>query len=207
MLNPDYSDMLSALSAAGVEYLVVGAYALAAHGLPRATGDIDFWVRPSSENASAVLEALGRAGGFAVAGSIEEDPPLRLILKVNDLRTAVDAILGDPPHRLVFDPAMLEPDLDPVAGPLLAEAQAPVRVDLHRTETDGGRLGFTASRTGLSGGRGAMEGEPQVLISTHWRSLGPGMVTLRLEKVQAVNSDFEPLPLPQPLHLFLLHVN
>jgi len=39
MLNPDYRDMLSALSAEGVEYLVVGAYALAAHALPRATGD------------------------------------------------------------------------------------------------------------------------------------------------------------------------
>ena len=40
MLNPDYRDILSAFSAEGVEYLVVGAYALAAHGHPRATGDI-----------------------------------------------------------------------------------------------------------------------------------------------------------------------
>ena len=62
MLNPDYRDMLSALSAAGVEYLVVGAYALAAHGLPRSTGDIDFWVRPTSENADRVWKALQRFG-------------------------------------------------------------------------------------------------------------------------------------------------
>ena len=62
MLNPDYRDMLSALSAGEVEYLVVGAYALAAHGLPRATGDIDFWVRPSTANAERVLEALRRFG-------------------------------------------------------------------------------------------------------------------------------------------------
>ena len=56
MLNPDYRDMLSALSAAKVEYIVVGAYALAAHGLPRATGDIDFWVRPTAENCGPGLE-------------------------------------------------------------------------------------------------------------------------------------------------------
>lgn len=49
MLNPDYHDILSAFENAGVEYLLVGAYALAAHGQPRATGDIDVWIRPTSE--------------------------------------------------------------------------------------------------------------------------------------------------------------
>jgi hypothetical protein len=44
-MNPDFRDMLSALSEAGAEYLVVGAYAMAAHGLPRATGDLDIWIR------------------------------------------------------------------------------------------------------------------------------------------------------------------
>lgn len=46
MLNPDYRDMLLQLNEEKAEYLIVGAYALAAHGLPRATGDIDLWVRP-----------------------------------------------------------------------------------------------------------------------------------------------------------------
>lgn len=41
MLNRDYAEMLSALSELGCEFVVVGAYALAAHGIPRATGDID----------------------------------------------------------------------------------------------------------------------------------------------------------------------
>lgn len=58
MLNPDFRDMLSAFIAEGVEFLVVGAYALAAHGLPRATGDLDFWIRRSPENAERVLRAL-----------------------------------------------------------------------------------------------------------------------------------------------------
>ena len=62
MLNPDYRDMLSAFADAEVEYLLVGAYALAAHGHPRATGDMDLWVRRSSENAGRVLQALSVFG-------------------------------------------------------------------------------------------------------------------------------------------------
>ena len=61
-MNSDFSDMLSALSAEGVEYLLIGAYAMAAHGVPRATGDIDIWVRPSPDNADRVLRALARFG-------------------------------------------------------------------------------------------------------------------------------------------------
>jgi len=59
-LNRDYNDILSALSAEGAEFLIVGAYALAAHGIPRATGDIDIWVRPTPENAMRVMRALKR---------------------------------------------------------------------------------------------------------------------------------------------------
>jgi len=62
VLNPDYRDMLSAFADAEVEYMIVGAYALAAHGHPRATGDIDLWVRPSSENAERVFHALSEFG-------------------------------------------------------------------------------------------------------------------------------------------------
>lgn len=62
MLNEDYRDMLRSLAAEKVRFLLVGAYALAAHGYPRATLDIDIWVMPSSENAAAVLRALHRFG-------------------------------------------------------------------------------------------------------------------------------------------------
>jgi hypothetical protein len=62
MLNDDYRDMLRALSAEGAEYLLVGAYAMAAHGYLRATMDIDLWVKPSTANADAVLRALSRFG-------------------------------------------------------------------------------------------------------------------------------------------------
>jgi hypothetical protein len=50
--------MLSALSEAGADHLVVGAHALAAHGFPRATGDLDILVRPTPENAERVWRAL-----------------------------------------------------------------------------------------------------------------------------------------------------
>ena len=62
MLNEDYKDMLRALSDEKVEFLLIGAYAMAAHGYPRATMDIDIWVMPSSQNADAVLRALRRFG-------------------------------------------------------------------------------------------------------------------------------------------------
>lgn len=61
-MNPDFRDMLFACNAEGVEYLVVGAYALAAHGLPRATGDLDLWVNATASNATRVMRALARFG-------------------------------------------------------------------------------------------------------------------------------------------------
>ena len=62
-MNPDFVERLSALHDAGAEYLVVGAHALAAHGRPRATGDLDIWVRPTPANAKRVYAALARFGG------------------------------------------------------------------------------------------------------------------------------------------------
>ena len=57
-MNPDFRDLLAAFNARGVEFLVVGAHALAVHGLVRATKDLDLWVRPDSGNAERVLSAL-----------------------------------------------------------------------------------------------------------------------------------------------------
>ncbi len=62
LLNPDYHDILREFNAAGVEYLVVGAYALSAHGFPRATGGLDVLVHASTENAKRVHAALAAFG-------------------------------------------------------------------------------------------------------------------------------------------------
>lgn len=61
-LNEDFRDLLVVLADAAVEFLIVGAYALAFHGAPRASGDIDLLVRPSPENAQRVVSALARFG-------------------------------------------------------------------------------------------------------------------------------------------------
>lgn len=62
MLNEDYKDMLRAFGDERVEFLLVGAYAMGAHGYPRATVDIDLWINPSPDNAAAVLRAVRRFG-------------------------------------------------------------------------------------------------------------------------------------------------
>jgi hypothetical protein len=61
-LNNDFRDILSTFIAEGVEFLLVGAYALAVHGVPRATGDIDLWVRTSPDNAPRIWSALAKFG-------------------------------------------------------------------------------------------------------------------------------------------------
>ncbi len=57
-MNRDFAEMLDALLAAGAEFLIVGAHALAAHGRPRATGDLDIWIGPTRENSERVWRAL-----------------------------------------------------------------------------------------------------------------------------------------------------
>lgn len=71
-MNRDFSEMLSALSAAGAEFLVVGAHARAAYGEPRATKNLDIWIRPSEENARRVWAALEAFGAPMFNFSLEE---------------------------------------------------------------------------------------------------------------------------------------
>lgn len=71
-MNPDFVDLLRAFNEADVRSLVVGAYALAHHGRPRATGDLDVWVDATPENAPLVMQAL-RAFGAPLDQVVEED--------------------------------------------------------------------------------------------------------------------------------------
>ncbi len=89
LLIDDYKDMLSALNDAGAEYLIVGAYALAAHGNPRATGDIDIWVRPTPENAKRVWSALETYGA-----------PRRMVTAEDFALDDTVFQIGVPPHRI-----------------------------------------------------------------------------------------------------------
>lgn len=61
-LAPDFDEFIDSLIAHGAEFVIVGAYALAFHGAPRFTGDIDIWIRPTLDNAEQVLAAITAFG-------------------------------------------------------------------------------------------------------------------------------------------------
>jgi hypothetical protein len=85
----DFRDLLELLNAHKVEYMIVGAYALAFHGAPRYTGDIDIYVRPDPGNAQRVMVALNDFG-FGSAG-----------LKAADFEIGDKVVqLGFPPVRV-----------------------------------------------------------------------------------------------------------
>jgi len=66
-VQQDFRDLLELLNAHKVEYLIVGAYALAFHGAPRYTGDMDIFVKPHFQNAQRIMAALNDFG----FGSVE----------------------------------------------------------------------------------------------------------------------------------------
>lgn len=123
-INRDFLDLLTLFDAERVEYLIVGGYAVAHHGHPRTTGDIDLFVRPSDENAQRILVALDRFGFGSLA--IERSdfnrpgrvlqlgyPPCRI-----DLVTSIDG--------LSFDEAAAEPSMGqygPLTVPFIGRRQ------------------------------------------------------------------------------------
>ena len=90
-LAADFSDLLAELLDADVEFMLIGAHAMAVHGVVRSTGDMDIFVRPSDSNAARVMTALARFGAplkvhgvtaahFATAGNVYQLglPPCRI---------------------------------------------------------------------------------------------------------------------------------
>ena len=90
-MNPDFVDFLTALLAEDARFLVVGAHALAVHGTPRATGDMDVWIERTPENAQRVWRAFRTFGVPASAlGVVVEDL----------MRPDVVVQVGLPPRRI-----------------------------------------------------------------------------------------------------------
>ena len=121
-MNSDLREFTALLGSHGVEFVVIGGYCVAFHGLPRFTGDIDFFVRVSPENAER-LESVIQAFGFASTGLTREDflragqiiqlglPPNRI-----DILTAIDGV--------DFDEAWarrLQADLEGLTVPMLSK--------------------------------------------------------------------------------------
>ena len=103
-VHEDFKDFIGALNNNNVEYVIVGAFALAFHGHPRATGDIDIWLRPTAQNANAVLKTLNDFG-FGELDISEDDilsgkiiqlgyPPVRI-----DLITLMEGLT----HEEIWD--------------------------------------------------------------------------------------------------------
>lgn len=69
MLNQDFKEFIQSLNENNVRYLVGGGYAVAAHGYPRYTKDLDVWVELNQENAASIIKVLDQFGfwraGFA----------------------------------------------------------------------------------------------------------------------------------------------
>lgn len=89
MMNPDFVHLLRAFVNAKVRFVVVGAYALAVHANPRATGDLNLWVEPTPEKANKLVKAL-RAFGAPLSEVRESDISLSGIIFQ----------IGVPPRRI-----------------------------------------------------------------------------------------------------------
>jgi hypothetical protein len=88
-MNQDFVDLLRAFNGAEVRFLVVGAYALALHGRPRATGDLDLWIDATPDNATRVMRALAAFGA-----------PLADVAIDDFAREGVVYQIGVPPGRI-----------------------------------------------------------------------------------------------------------
>jgi predicted nucleotidyltransferase len=93
-MNRDFAEMLSELSEAGAEFLIVGAHALAAHGVPRATGDLDIWVRPTAENAARVLAALTVYGAPLADLSLDDLTTPDTVFQIGVVPCRIDILTG-----------------------------------------------------------------------------------------------------------------
>jgi hypothetical protein len=100
-VQQDFKDLLELFNANKVEYIIVGGYALAFHGAPRYTGDIDIFVKPDDNNAAHIMSAL-KEFGFGSVGLTAQDfekpgqivqlgvPPVRI-----DLITSISGVSWD----------------------------------------------------------------------------------------------------------------
>jgi hypothetical protein len=100
-MYPDFKELLSTFNAHNVKYLIVGGYAVGIHAQPRATKDLDLFIRPEIENAEAVYKALA-AFGAPLEGLKPED-----FLDQNGFFR-----MGNPPAMIEVLPAIKGVDFD-----------------------------------------------------------------------------------------------
>jgi hypothetical protein len=100
-VNTDFSELIAEFNAHSVEFLVVGAHALAAHGHVRATKDLDVWVRPEAENAERVIAALRSFGAPLHDLTVEDLATPGVVFQIGvapvriEVLTAIDGVEFD----------------------------------------------------------------------------------------------------------------
>lgn len=154
ILNEDYRDILQCFVDEGVEFLLVGAYAMAAHGYVRATLDMDLWIMPSAANAEAVLKALRQFGAPVARVSARDLQTENIIFQIGvaprriDILTSADALrFGE-----AFKNAIVQ-DIDGITVPVLSIS------DLIRNKRATGRTKDLADAEALEVARHSEEAE------------------------------------------------
>lgn len=120
MLNPDFKELIRSLNNSEVKYLVVEGYAVAFHGYPRYTKDLDIWIEMSPDNAERIISALQRFGfgdlELDTSDLLEPDsiiqlgyPPVRI-----DLITSMDGVSFNECHS-----TRVEAIIDDVSVPFI----------------------------------------------------------------------------------------
>ena len=92
MLNQDYKEMLLTLLEGDVKFILVGAYALAALGFPRATGDMDIFIQPNEDNAERVYKALLKFGAPLQNITVEDFATSGTIFQIGVIPRRIDII-------------------------------------------------------------------------------------------------------------------
>ena len=147
-LNRDFRELLECFARHDVRYLIVGGWALAAHGVPRLTKDLDLWVWPEAANAERLVEALEEFGfgsmGLGVDDFLDEDVVIQL---------------GYPPNRV-----------DILTSPSGVDFEA-CWADRLDVQMEGGAVPFIGL-DGLKANKRAT-GRPQDLVDLHTLEAGP----------------------------------
>ena len=89
ILHPDWKEFFDLLQSRKVDFVIVGAWALAAHGKPRSTGDIDILIRPSLDSARRLIDVLSNFGFGSLEVTAEQ-------LSIPDRRL----VIGNPPFQI-----------------------------------------------------------------------------------------------------------
>ncbi len=96
ILNPDFKEFFQLLNANDVRYLVVGGYAVAFHGYPRYTKDIDIWLMIQPENAEKVVKTLQDFGFESLGLQVSDFLEAETIIQLGYAPNRIDLIMGVP---------------------------------------------------------------------------------------------------------------